>query len=255
MTNERQWNGDWNTVWDVQGRAVRRRLDRRVGDSVQVASLSARPRRRSGASTRSARNRWKNEISYITRVPAARGQSALYQGSTAATLVGLEAPSGSRNLELKPYAISSSRPIACARRPSRTTSTGDVGFDVKYGLTQNLTADFTYNTDFAQVEADEQQVNLTRFSLFFPEKREFFLENQGLFAFGGVAAGGFAPAASDVPILFYSRRIGLNDGQPVPIVAGGRTTGRVGRYSLGLLDIQTGETIRERGRRIFPSCV
>ena len=63
---------------------------------------------------------------------------------------------------------------------------GDVGVDVKYGVTQNLTADFTYNTDFAQVEADEQQVNLTRFSLFFPEKREFFLENQGSFAFGGV---------------------------------------------------------------------
>ena len=125
--------------------------------------------------------------------------------------------------------------------PSSNDVTGDVGFDVKYGLTQNLTADFTYNTDFAQVEADEQQVNLTRFSVFFPEKREFFLENQGLFAFGGVAAGGFAAATSDVPILFYSRRIGLNDGQPVPIVAGGRTTGRVGRYSLGLLDIQTGD--------------
>ena len=62
----------------------------------------------------------------------------------------------------------------------------DAGVDVKYGLTQNLTADFTLNTDFAQVEADEQQVNLTRFNLFFPEKREFFLENQGVFAFGGV---------------------------------------------------------------------
>src|SRR5437899_13043560 len=78
-----------------------------------------------------------------------------------------------------------------------------------------------------------------RFSMFFPEKREFFLENQGTFAFGGVAAGGFAAAGSDVPILFYSRRIGLNDGRPVPIVAGARTTGRVGRYSLGLIDMQT----------------
>ena len=66
---------------------------------------------------------------------------------------------------------------------------------MKYGVTQNLTADFTYNTDFAQVEADEQQVNLTRFSLFFPEKREFFLENQGTFAFGGAATGQFGGAA------------------------------------------------------------
>ena len=74
--------------------------------------------------------------------------------------------------------------------------------------------------------------------MFFPEKREFFLENQGLFAFGGVAANS---SPTDVPIMFYSRRIGLSDGRPVPIVAGGRTTGRIGRYSLGLLNIQTGE--------------
>ena len=104
---------------------------------------------------------------------------------------------------------------------------------MKYGVTQNLTADFTYNTDFAQVEADEQQVNLTRFSLFFPEKREFFLENQGLFDFGGVGAN----AAGDTPILFYSRRIGLDQGLDVPIEAGGRLTGRAGRYSIGLLNI------------------
>ena len=160
--------------------------------------------------------------------------------------MGLEAPSGSRNLELKPYAISGLTTDRVRTPAVSNDLTGDIGFDAKYGLTQNLTADFTYNTDFAQVEADEQQVNLTRFSLFFPEKREFFLENQGLFAFGGVAAGGFAIGASDVPIMFYSRRIGLNDGRPVPIVAGGRTTGRVGRYSLGLLDIQTGETMSGR---------
>ena len=69
---------------------------------------------------------------------------------------------------------------------------GDFGADAKYGVTQNLTADFTYNTDFAQVEADEQQVNLTRFSLFFPEKRDFFLENQGIFAFGGAGVNATA---------------------------------------------------------------
>jgi hypothetical protein len=182
-------------------------------------------------------NRWKNEISYITRVPAARGQSALYQGSVAAMLIGLEAPAGSRTFEIKPYAISTVKTDRVSNPAVSNNVSGDVGFDVKYGLTQNVTADFTYNTDFAQAEADEQQVNLTRFGLFFPEKREFFLENQGLFAFGGAAAGGNA-SGSDVPIMFYSRRIGLNDGRPIPIVGGARTTGRVGRYSLGLLDIQ-----------------
>jgi hypothetical protein len=238
VTNERQWNGDWNTVWEV--RAGRFEGGWTVEMAVPFKSLRYQPGRAQIWGFNAFRtNRWKNEISYVTRVPAARGQSALYQGSVAATVVGLEVPSGSRNLELKPYAISD----VTTDRASAVSNdaSGDIGLDVKYGLTQNLTSDFTYNTDFAQVEADEQQVNLTRFSVFFPEKREFFLENQGLFAFGGAAAGGFSAANSDVPILFYSRRIGLNDGQPVPIIAGGRTTGRVGRYSLGLLDMQTGD--------------
>ena len=125
--------------------------------------------------------------------------------------------------------------LAAAPRISNELG-GDVGLDVKYGVTPNLAADFTYNTDFAQVEADEQQVNLTRFSLFFPEKREFFLENQGTFTFGGVSSGG---RAGDTPILFYSRRIGLNGARVVPIEAGGRLTGKIGRFSLGLLNIQS----------------
>jgi hypothetical protein len=107
------------------------------------------------------------------------------------------------------------------------------GFDVKYGLTRGLTADFTYNTDFAQVEDDQQQVNLTRFSLYYPEKREFFLEGSNIFDFG---PGGL------VPKLFFSRRIGLAGGQPVPIVAGGRVTGRAGKYTLGLLNIESGRS-------------
>jgi len=243
VTNERQWNGDWNTVWEVK--AGRFEGGWTVEVAVPFKSLRYQPGRAQIWGFNSFRtNRWKNEISYVTRVPAARGQNALYQGSVEATVVGLEVPSGSRHLELKPYAISD---LTTNRATSVSNeASGDVGLDVKYGLTRNLMADFTYNTDFAQVEADEQQVNLTRFSVFFPEKREFFLENQGLFAFGGAAAGGFSAANSDVPILFYSRRIGLNDGQPVPITAGGRTTGRVGRYSLGLVDMQTAD---DRGVR------
>ena len=135
--------------------------------------------------------------------------------------------------------------------------TGDVGLDVKFGVTENLTADFTYNTDFAQVEVDEQQVNLTRFSLFFPEKREFFLESRGIFDFGRGAffgggggggggtrrAGGFF-GGGDAPIIFFSRRIGLEqrDGisRTVPILGGGRLTGKVGPFSIGALGIRTG---------------
>ena len=86
---------------------------------------------------------------------------------------------------------------------------------MKYGITQNLTADLTYNTDFAQVEADQQQVNLTRFSLFFPEKREFFLENAGHLRLRPTAIS----TAAHTPLLFYSRRIGLDGGLVVPIAA------------------------------------
>jgi len=105
----------------------------------------------------------------------------------------------------------------------------ELGLDVKYGLTNNLTMDVTLNTDFAQVEADDQQVNLTRFSLFFPEKRLFFQERSSNFEFN---LGG--PNR-----LFYSRRIGIYDGQPVRIYGGARIVGRVGPWDVGLLNMQT----------------
>jgi hypothetical protein len=108
-----------------------------------------------------------------------------------------------------------------------------------------LVADFTYNTDFAQVEEDQEQVNLTRFSLFFPEKRDFFLEGQSIFTFGGVELrGGSRNQPGDdetelTPIPFFSRRIGLTESGIDPILAGGRITGRAGAYRVGVLDIQT----------------
>ena len=109
------------------------------------------------------------------------------------------------------------------------TFTRDLGLDLKYNLTNNLTLDATVNTDFAQVEADDQQVNLTRFSLFFPEKRQFFQERAGIFAFNF----GFQDR------LFHSRRIGLNDGEAVRIFGGTRLVGRVGAWDVGLIDMQT----------------
>ena len=243
VANERQWNGDWNTIWDVK--AVRFEGGWTVEAAIPFKSLRYRPGRAQIWGFNVLRtNRWKNEASYITRIPAPRGQQGLFQGSLAATVVGLEAPSGSRNLEIKPYAIADLTTDRNAAPKVSNDPGGDLGFDVKYGLTQNLTADFTYNTDFAQVEADEQQVNLTRFNLFFPEKREFFLENQGTFAFGGASAG--FGGGGDTPILFYSRRIGLDQGREVPIELGGRLTGRIGRYSVGLLDIRSDETAVSR---------
>ncbi len=108
-------------------------------------------------------------------------------------------------------------------------ATRELGLDLKYSIADNLTVDLTANTDFAQVEVDDQQVNLTRFSLFFPEKRQFFQERSATFDFttGGVSR------------LFHSRRIGLNDGLPVPIIGGARLIGRIGSTDIGVLNMQT----------------
>jgi hypothetical protein len=106
----------------------------------------------------------------------------------------------------------------------------DAGLDLKYSLTPSLTLDATVNTDFAQVEVDDEQVNLTRFDLFFPEKRAFFLENSGFFEFG---------TPQEVEI-FFSRRIGLDENRnQVPIDAGARISGKLGPYQIGFLDMQT----------------
>ncbi len=232
FTNERTGNLDWNTVW--QPRTARFRDGWTTEIAIPFKSL-----RYEGAGPQvwgiNLRRivGWKNEYSYLSAVPASYNAFGIYKVSSAATLVGLETPPRSLQLEVKPYAISGVRTDRTARVPVSNDVTGDAGFDVKYGVTQSLTADLTYNTDFAQVEDDQQQINLTRFNLFFPEKREFFLEGRGIFDFGG--RGG------PTPILFFSRRIGLDGGRPVPIEAGGRLTGKVGPYSIGVLNIQTDE--------------
>ena len=239
-TNERNWNGDWNPIWDVRTG----RFDGGWSFEARVPfkSLQYRQGRRQVWGFQMRRQvRWKNETSYLTRLDRALAQMGVFQASQAASLVGLEVPRSGRPFEIKPYAIGDLASDRTAVPNVTNEPGGNVGIDlIKYGVTQNLTADFTVNTDFAQVEADEQQVNLTRFSLFFPEKREFFLANQGTFAFG--TGGGFGPGGGspDAPILFYSRQIGLNAGFEVPIRGGGRLTGRAGAFTLGVLNIQTG---------------
>jgi hypothetical protein len=227
-----QYNGDWNPIWD---HAVGT-FD--GGWTVEMAlpfrSFRYRPGRKQVWGLNVLRTvRWKNELSVLTPVPAGRGNSSAQYAALAAAVVGVEAPPPARNLDIKPYGISTLTSNSTAAPPISDEFDGDVGLDAKYAVTQNLVADLTYNTDFAQVEADEQQINLTRFSLFFPEKREFFLENRDTFSFGGVTTGG------DAPVLFSSRRIGLEAGRAVPLDLGGRLTGRVGPYTIGALYIQT----------------
>ena len=234
--NDGSHNGDFNMVWDVA--AGRFDGGWTVEMAVPFKSIRYQPGAEQVWGINAVRtSRFKNELSFLNKVPKEYGQPGVHYSSTTGLLLGLVAPSGSRNLEIKPYAISNATGRTAAAGSLRNDLKADVGVDAKYGVTQNLTVDLTYNTDFAQVEADQQQVNLTRFSLFFPEKREFFLENQGTFAFGGATSF----QQTDMPLLFYSRRIGLERGLAVPIRGGGRLTGRVGRYTLGVVNMQSGE--------------
>ena len=247
-------NTDWNPVWDIKtgrfdgGWTVEMRFPfkslRYKSGTDQVWGLQFR---------RSVRR--KNEWAYWTPVPRnMAGPQAFNRVSVFGTVVGLDLPPAGRNLELKPYALGKMTTDRVTTPPTSNSRDGNVGGDVKYGITANLTADLTVNTDFAQVEIDEQQVNLTRFNLFLPEKREFFLEGRGLFDFGRGGGGGFGAGGgggdfggggggggSDTPSLFYTRRIGLNRGRVVPIDVGGRLTGKVGAFGVGVMNIQAGD--------------
>jgi hypothetical protein len=241
ITDEGPPNTDWNTVWDVKTAIFD------GGWTIEMAipfkSLRYQPdgEQTWGVNLRRV-VRWKNEWSYLTQVPRAlttfRG---ILKISSAGTLVGLRVPTSTRNLEIKPYVLGGVTTDRTLVDPLSNDISRRAGGDLRYGLTENVTAEVTINTDFAQVEVDEQQVNLTRFNLFFPEKRDFFLENLGVFAFAGRASAGIAAGSGDTPYLFFSRRIGLDDARTVPLRVGGRLTGKSGRFTYGVLDVHTGD--------------
>ena len=200
IVDERPSSMDWNPVWNV--RTGRFDGGWTVEMQIPFKSIRFRPGQTQLWGLQLGRHiRWKNERTYLTPVPISGGAGEMWV-SAGSTLTGIEVPAGNRTFEIKPYAIGSLATDVNAVPLILNEGDGAFGLDVKYGVTQNLTADFTYNTDFAQVEVDEQQVNLTRFSLFFPEKREFFLESRGTFDFGrgarfggGGGGGGEAEAA------------------------------------------------------------
>ena len=260
FTNEGNPNNDWNPVWDVRTGRFDGGWTVEMEIPFKTLRYRSEPPHVWGIQLRRAIRR-KNEWVYLTRLPISAGggsgAAGIFRVSAAGSLVGLEPPPASRNIEVKPYAIGGVTTDLTAAPAIEDDASGDAGVDVKYGITQNLTADFTWNTDFAQVEVDERQVNLTRFPLFFPEKREFFLEGRGIFGFarGGVTRrpggpggrpGGGIFGDVNVPQLFYSRRIGLEraaDGasRVVPIVGGARVTGKVGPFDVGALNLQAGD--------------
>jgi len=184
------------------------------------------------------RIRRKNEVSYWA--PLDR-RNRIFLMSRAGTMSGMGPLPTARNLTVKPFALAS-RGSGSALSPALSGNELDGGVDLKYGITPSLTLDATWRTDFSQVEVDQQQVNLTRFPVFFPELREFFLENSGTFAFGDLDGGPGGPrlgANLRDFTLFQSRQIGLRSGNPVPLLGGGRFTGRAGGMEVGLLNMQS----------------
>lgn len=240
MTNEgRDVNTNWDAVWWVQARTNGDGWTAEFRIPFKTLRFEAGDGRTWGVNF-ARRVRRKNEVSYWS--PVSRAYN-IYRASAAGTLAGLPALRPGRNIRIKPFLVG-----GAVRAVGEPEFGGDFsgGVDFKAGITPSLTVDATINPDFAQAEADEQQVNLTQFSLFFPEKREFFLENSGIFYFGDIPrnkrqASRFSPPEEDL-LLFFSRRIGLSSsGEQQPLYGGVRLTGRAGAFGVGLMTMQSEE--------------
>ncbi len=222
----RQFNANWDGVWTAR---TTRFDDRWIVEAMIPFKTMRFPEseEQDWAMNVFRLIRRKNEFTYWSPQPR---QFSNYKISYGGRLTGIRNVRSGRNIQIKPFltgAFSNLRFPTVDRKWD-----GDGGIDAKVGIGTSLALDMTVHTDFSQVEADEQQINLTRFSLFFPEKREFFLENQGAFRIGDLTGRTLIP--------FFSRRIGLSPaGEPIPIFGGARLTGRQGDYTVGLLNIQT----------------
>jgi hypothetical protein len=233
------FNVNWDADWTVRAQITERGWEAEF--AIPLRTLRYDPGEDRTWGVNAMRNiRRKNEQVFLSPVP--RGYN-LHRVSVAGKLHGLNLPER-RDIRFIPYAAATVTDDRLLRGDTVDQS-GDVGLDFKWGVRSDLTFDFTINTDFAQVEADEQQVNLTRFPLFFAEKRPFFLENAQLFQLG-------QPQAID---LFFSRRIGLSTvGEPIDIVAGARLSGKLGGLNVGLLNMQTEAAFDSRtGQPVAPA--
>ena len=241
ITDEgRDVNTEWDGVWTVR---ARRTADGWTAEmAIPFATLRFDPALdRWGLNVQRLIRRKSEEVNwaYLPRsalpvTTSGVSHYAAYRVSLAGSLTGLAGLRRSRSLDIKPYLIGS----ASEEPPTRTSANDlDGGLDIKWGPSKSVVLDLTYNTDFAEVEVDDLQVNLTRFSLFFPEKRDFFLENAGIFEFGPPQRVPWLPALMKA---FFSRRIGLDGGATVPMDLGARLTGRLGEWNFGVLGVGTG---------------
>lgn len=240
VSNDGQaFSREWDGIWDV---AIQVQEDGWTAEIVipfKTLGYSSQNDMTMGINFK-RRVRHKNEDSHWSHIPPRFRLSRISLGGV---LQGVRDIEAGHNLRVKPFVTTdfTQRELGPLEDDSLDA---EVGLDVKYRLSRGLTLDLTYNTDFSQVEVDTQQINLTRFSLFFPEKRDFFLENATLFRMGDVPNERGPGTRSEESQLFYSRRIGLSsDGQALPLLGGARLSGQLGHFSLGLLNIHQEETI------------
>ncbi len=189
--------------------------------------------------------RYCNETTYLVPIPRGLGHNGKFKGELFANLKNIKLPSYAINLGVQPYMRSGG---TWMRHPERKSdSEFDGGFDIRYHVTPQLMFDATYNTDFAQIESEEEIVNVTRFNIYLPEKRDFFLENAGLFNFSMVSSAGEYYASDADYILFSSRTIGIHESKRTPLYGGAKFAGRAGQYSVGVMNIQSEETSLDDG--------
>ena len=242
------FNRDWDAVWHVRTKMTDQGWQAEFSIPFRTLRFPSQESQVWGINF-GRRIRRKNERTTWSPVPV---PYRLYRVSLAGTLDGINGVRQGRNLYVKPYVTA---PIV-RREEDDVDFTPDIGLDVKYGVTPGMTLDLTVNTEFSQVEADDVQVNFTRFDLFFPEKREFFLENAQIFEFGNTGRRGFGRSGSirsrtlfrprNDLIPFFSRRIGISDdGDLLPILGGARLTGRAGKYRMGFINMQQDEFATE----------
>lgn len=235
ITDEgREFNVDWRAVWRVA--AAKHAHGWSAEFAIPFRSLrypSGRSGEPWGFNVYRVIRRKNEEVLWAAW---SRDNEGFERVSRAGHVDGLrDLPRPTLNLELKPFVLSGGTQEGVDGAATALDGKVDAGLDLKYEVRPGLVLDLTANTDFAQVEVDDQQVNLTRFDLFFPEKRDFFLENSGIFEFGTRGRGRETPPF----LLFFSRSIGLDEDGEVPMLGGARLTGRVGGQTVGLLNAVT----------------
>ena len=236
--NNRQWDGIWT------GRASRSDIGWTLEVEIPFRTLNFNPASDTWGINFQRTVRRKNEESLWSGWARNQGVRRM---ANAGLLTGIRDVSQGHGLDVKPYAVATSL-SSPGRGDSQVRNEGDAGVDLFYNLTPGLRANLTVNTDFAETEVDQRQVNLTRFSLFFPEKRDFFLDGSTFLDFGS----GFAVSGAFTP--FYSRRIGLDEasGTQQRINFGGKLTGQAGDQDIGVLHVQTGQEDASPGHRTVP---